>query len=401
VSAASTFVSASTDMHFISNDGRYIGYRGKASSASTQVDLLVHDRVTGATELVNVNTAGERELGTNAVFMSMSADGTLFSFASKAANLSPNDTGGLLDVFVRDRTAGTTERISYNPISQAASGTKGTSISANGRFIAFEGYGTPTGGYGLYQYDRYNKLARKSPAVVQTYANLTVNASGRFVVSDCLIQPNTGIDQICISDYAVPFGVTLSTKTVEVTEGGDAATYTAVLDQAPDGDVVLNINPDAQLAAARAQLTFTPANWNTPQTISVQALPNNVVQGLHDGLVQHAVSSADPQYIGIPAPSVSAAISDGVVPLIALAGNAAPAPALPLNGSAAPSATVLVTAIREDGSAAVSVSAVADAEGNWSALLQDLTPGNYLLQAVSRGIDGPVYAITITKGIEQ
>lgn len=401
INGASTYSSATTDLHFVSDDGRYVGYRGKSSSAATQVDLLLHDRSTGSTELVNVNSAGERESGTNAAFMSMSSDGKLFSFATKAANLSPDDTGGLLDVFVRDRQAGTTERISYRPISLAASGAKGTSISADGRFVTFEGYGTATGSYGLYQYDRYNKLARKSPAVVQTYANLSIAASGRYVVSDCLIQPNTAIDQICIGDYATPFGLTLSAKNVEVTEGGDAATYTAVLDQAPDADVLLTINPDAQLGVAHTQLTFTPQNWNTPQTISVQALPNNIVQGTHSGLVRHAISTTDPQYTGIPADNVAATILDGVVPTIVLPGASAPAPALPLSGSAAPGATVLISANREDGSYALSVSAVADAEGNWSALLQDLAPGTYLLQAVSRGIESALYTISIQKGIQQ
>jgi len=402
VSAVSTFSSAVNDMHFISNDGRYLAYRGRSTSASTQVDLLLHDRSTGGTELINVNTAGERENNpVGAAYMSMSADGSVFSFATKASNLSPDDTGGYVDVFVRDRKAGTTERVSYRPTNLATSGAKGTSISADGRFVTFEGYGTPTGTFGLYQYDRYNKLARRSPTTVQTYGNISISAGGRYVVYDCLIQPSTSIDQICISDYATPFGVTLSAKEVEVTEGGDAATYTAVLDQAPDADVLLNINPDAQLAAARAQLTFTPANWSTQQIVSVHALPNNIVQGVHAGLVQHAVSSTDPQYTGIPAASVRASILDGIVPVIVLPGASASAPTLPLSGSAAPGATVLISATREDGGHAVSVSAVADADGNWSALLQDLTPGNYLLQAVSRGIDGAVYPISILKGIEQ
>lgn len=402
VNAVNTFASAVNDMHFISNDGRYIAYRGKSTGASTQVDLLLHDRSTGSTELININSAGERENNpVGAAYMSMSADGSIFSFATKASNLSPDDTGGYVDVFVRNRKTGTTERVSYRPTNLATSGGKGTSVSADGRFVTFEGYGTPTGAFGLYQYDRYNRIARRSPTTVQTYANISISAGGRYVVYDCLIQPSTTIDQICISDYATPFGLTLSAKEVEVTEGGEAATYTAVLDQAPDADVLININPDSQLTLARTQLTFTPANWSTPQIISVQALPNNIVQGVHAGLVQHAVSSTDPQYTGIPDASVSASILDGVTPVIALPGTSAPAPTLPLSGSAAPGATVLISANREDGSSSVSVSAMADAEGNWSAVLQELTPGNYLLQAVSRGIVGAVYPISILKRSER
>jgi hypothetical protein len=43
---------------------------------------------------------------------SISADGRWLAFESTATNLVPGDTNGVSDVFVRDRQSGTTERVS-------------------------------------------------------------------------------------------------------------------------------------------------------------------------------------------------------------------------------------------------------------------------------------------------
>ena len=43
---------------------------------------------------------------------SISADGRFVAFVSVAADLVPGDTNAVMDVFVRDRRAGTTERVS-------------------------------------------------------------------------------------------------------------------------------------------------------------------------------------------------------------------------------------------------------------------------------------------------
>jgi Tol biopolymer transport system component len=75
----------------------------------------------------------------------VSADGRYVAFVSDAANLVPEDTNGLADVFVRDRIAGTTERVSVaSDGSQATSPIMGNpfnvdvpSISAGGRYVTF------------------------------------------------------------------------------------------------------------------------------------------------------------------------------------------------------------------------------------------------------------------------
>ena len=67
-------------------------------------------------------------------------------------------------------------------------------------------------------------------------------------------------------------GVTLSKASVTVAERGDEATYTVVLDTKPVGPVT--VTPTSQAPAVvtvSGALTFTPANWNEPQPVTVRA----------------------------------------------------------------------------------------------------------------------------------
>jgi Tol biopolymer transport system component len=65
-------------------------------------------------------------------------DGRFVAFASRATNLIDGDTNGVDDVFLRDRVAGTTERVSLNSSgAQGNSESSDPSLSADRRFIAF------------------------------------------------------------------------------------------------------------------------------------------------------------------------------------------------------------------------------------------------------------------------
>lgn len=108
----------------ISNDGRYVAF---ASCASTLVpndantnpatpsrsawDVFVHDRVTGRTERVSVDSSGE-EGNDDSWRAFISADGRFVSFPSVASNLVANDGNGVRDSFVHDRLTHTTTRVS-------------------------------------------------------------------------------------------------------------------------------------------------------------------------------------------------------------------------------------------------------------------------------------------------
>ncbi|MBF0491760.1 MAG: hypothetical protein HQM15_03170 [Deltaproteobacteria bacterium] len=96
----------------------------------------------------------------------------------------------------------------------------------------------------------------------------------------------------------------------DVTEGGSTDTYTVILDSEPLAAVTVNIATDSQVSVAPSSLVFTAENWKVPQTVTVTAVDDAVQEGLHTGLVQQSVTSADPNYNGIAAASVKANITD-------------------------------------------------------------------------------------------
>src|SRR5436305_505424 len=70
----------------------------------------------GTTERVSVSSSGAQAegdaIGSGRFGLSISADGRFVAFESYASNLVPGDTTGTYDVFVHDRKTGRTERVS-------------------------------------------------------------------------------------------------------------------------------------------------------------------------------------------------------------------------------------------------------------------------------------------------
>lgn len=128
----------------ISQDGRYVAFASLASNLhpgdpDTTSDIFVRDRTSGTTELMSVNTGGLKGNGSSA-YPVISADGRYVAFESSATNLVPEDTNNHNDLFVRDRQENTTERVSVGPAGeQAVWGTEGYGggISSDGRYVVF------------------------------------------------------------------------------------------------------------------------------------------------------------------------------------------------------------------------------------------------------------------------
>lgn len=100
-------------------------------------DVFVRDRAAMTTVRVSVSSQGVEALG-ESWGPSISADGRVVAFSSEAANLVAADTNGVIDVFVHELVTGTTERISVS--SNGVEGdaeSSSPSVSANGRFVAF------------------------------------------------------------------------------------------------------------------------------------------------------------------------------------------------------------------------------------------------------------------------
>ena len=127
----------------ISPDGRYVAFQSLATNlvpgdTNGSLDVFVRDRQAGTTERVSVSTAGVQGNG-DSYAPSISADGQRIAFLANASNLVANDSNGHYDVFVRDRSSGTTACVSLTPGGVPGDADSALpAISADGRFVAFE-----------------------------------------------------------------------------------------------------------------------------------------------------------------------------------------------------------------------------------------------------------------------
>jgi len=183
--AQTTFVAVGTNP-VISSDGSTIAFATPsallAADTNLVVDVYAVERETGSISLVSVSSGGvlgDKASGVGGV--ALSADGSIVAFQSMATTLAPgsNNPGG--DVFVRDRNTNTTERVSvtYDGF-QADKGSSAPSISADGNLVAFESVATDL--IARDTNDSYDVFLRDRSA--NTTTRVSLNADGGEVAKD-------------------------------------------------------------------------------------------------------------------------------------------------------------------------------------------------------------------------
>lgn len=107
-------------------------------------DVFVRDTVLGTTVRASVGPGGVQANGASRA-SSISGDGRYIAFESDATNLVAGDTNGGTDVFVHDRQTGVTSRVSVSSSGAQATGGSsfGASISPQGNEVIFQSY-SPT-----------------------------------------------------------------------------------------------------------------------------------------------------------------------------------------------------------------------------------------------------------------
>ena len=132
--SASYFARMSPDARFVVFDS-YAPF--DPTDTNNKMDVYIRDRQAETTSLLTPGYTGGA--GNDASYYpTVSTDGTKVTFYSWASNLVPGDTNAKPDVFVRDRVANTTARISLNTVgNQANDGSWYPSISADGRYVAY------------------------------------------------------------------------------------------------------------------------------------------------------------------------------------------------------------------------------------------------------------------------
>jgi hypothetical protein len=143
----------------------------------------------------------------------ISADGRFVAFHSVASNLDPADGDATGDVFVRDLQANTITLVSRASGANGAKGNGNSSdatISADGRFVAFESGSTTLGAGGTTSSDAYVRDLQANTTTLVDRASgadgapanafssdAAISANGRFVAFSSLasnLSPDTGVD---------------------------------------------------------------------------------------------------------------------------------------------------------------------------------------------------------------
>ena len=92
-------------------------------------------------------------------------------------------------------------------------------------------------------------------------------------------------------------------------------TFTIVLDSPPTANVVLDITSDdsTETSVATSRVTFTPSNWNVPQTIAVSGVNDNIADGNVSSTITVSVNQArtrDNSFDPLPDQTVSVITTD-------------------------------------------------------------------------------------------
>ena len=167
----------------ISGDGRFVAFRSPdtdlvAGDNNGVTDIFIHDRDTGITERVTTGGPGET------FDPSISANGRFVAFESQANNLVVGDTNAGRDIFVYDRETGTTELLTQG----ANSNNNRPSISADGRFVAFASSasnlvaGDINGNTDIFIYDRETDVTELVTQGADAFSRLVViSADGQTI----------------------------------------------------------------------------------------------------------------------------------------------------------------------------------------------------------------------------
>jgi hypothetical protein len=153
----------------------------------------------------------------------------------------------------------------------------------------------------------------------QTYSIILANATS----SD----PNynnkfgTSVSATNTDDDTPGVTVTESNSSTLTTEGGSTDTFTVMLNTQPTADVTIAISSTntAEGTVNPASLTFTSANWNTPQTVTLTGVDDSVKDGDQSYSITLAnATSTDTRYNGLFGTSLSASNTDDDIPSITM-----------------------------------------------------------------------------------
>ena len=277
----------------VSADGRYVAFHSAATNlvagdTNGDQDVFVHERETGKTIRVSVDSAGVQGY-LKSREPSLSADGRYVAFHSFAPNLVAFDRNGAQDAFVHDRVTGKTIMVSVDSMGlQGNSDSRRPALSADGRYVAFESDSTNLAALDLnrapdvFVHDRVTaKTTRVSVDSAggeadSSSSNASVSADGRYVAFESIATDLVADDTNKVADVFVHDRVTAKTLRLSVDSAGK---------QGNSDSLFASVSPDGRFVAFHS-----PANNLVP----------NDLNGVQDIFVHDGVPSPTLTFTGLP-----------------------------------------------------------------------------------------------------
>ena len=164
------------------------------------------------------------------------------------------------------------------------------------------------------------------PKTVEVIAKSRGNAT----ISHQVSSSDTDYDSISVPDVDVVVGVSdpqptqpsvlvTSVENLETSEAGGTATFNMSLATLPDDDVTVTpSSSNTSEGVVSGPLTFTPSNWNTPQSVTVTGQDDTEIDGRSDYEITFSASSSDQDYNNIVVTALSITNTDNDIADICL-----------------------------------------------------------------------------------
>ena len=307
----------------INADGRYVVFSSIASDvvAGGSCGVVARDLREHTNSCVSVNMAGDNVQGNEP---SISGDGRYVAFASDATDLVPGDENQVTDVFVRDRQAGTTSRVSVDAGGRDPDErSSGPSVSGDGRYVAFTSsasdlvVGDGNAAEDVYLRDlQTNTTARVSLDMnggdpLGSSGDPSVSADGRYVAftsvaGDLVPGDGNSIDDVYVRDVQTNTNTRVSIDTGGTNTNGISA-FPAISGNARY--VAFHSHATDLVAGdgnSRADIFVRDLQTNTTTRASV-----DTAGGDSDGLSLGSTISGDGRYVGFGSAATDLVNGDG------------------------------------------------------------------------------------------
>lgn len=145
--------------------------------------------------------------------------------------------------------------------------------------------------------------------------NLAIDSANKLYITDT---GNKRIQVFGTASTAAGTTISQSGAVTTVTENGTVDSFSIRLNSQPSSNVTITLTPSSQITLSTSTITFTPYNWNNPQTITVTAVNDLIAEGDHTATISYSVSSSDTNYSPVTITATTVYITDNDTPSVTL-----------------------------------------------------------------------------------